>query len=94
MAAIWSPWLKHKHSVFEHLFHITDWLPTLYTAAGDKFCVVFKIFSIGTSFEFINRSIRTSNVVYKTSCDKERQFNKKILKGLSRIENVIIDITK
>ncbi|VVC28693.1 Alkaline-phosphatase-like, core domain,Alkaline phosphatase-like, alpha/beta/alpha,Sulfatase, N- [Cinara cedri] len=34
VAAIWSPWLKEKHSVSENLFHITDWLPTLYTAAG------------------------------------------------------------
>jgi len=32
---MWSPWLKKKHRIFENLFHITDWLPTLYTAAGE-----------------------------------------------------------
>lgn len=37
VAAIWSPWLKKKHRIFENLFHITDWLPTLYTAAGGDF---------------------------------------------------------
>lgn len=36
VAAIWSPWLKKKHRVSENLFHITDWLPTLYTAAGNN----------------------------------------------------------
>ncbi|XP_050061914.1 arylsulfatase B-like isoform X2 [Aphis gossypii] len=34
VAAMWSPWLKEKNNVSENLFHITDWLPTLYTAAG------------------------------------------------------------
>ncbi|XP_025421961.1 arylsulfatase B-like isoform X2 [Sipha flava] len=34
VAAIWSPELSKKHRVSENLFHITDWLPTLYTAAG------------------------------------------------------------
>ncbi|XP_060859382.1 arylsulfatase B-like isoform X1 [Metopolophium dirhodum] len=34
VAAIWSPWLKEKNIVSNNLFHITDWLPTLYTAAG------------------------------------------------------------
>ncbi|XP_060839029.1 arylsulfatase B-like [Rhopalosiphum padi] len=37
VAAIWSPWLKKKHRISENLFHITDWLPTLYTAAGGNF---------------------------------------------------------
>lgn len=35
VAAVWSPWLKKKHRISENLFHITDWLPTLYTAAGN-----------------------------------------------------------
>lgn len=35
VAAIWSPWLKEKNNVSDNLFHITDWLPTLYTAAGN-----------------------------------------------------------
>lgn len=35
VAALWSPWLKKKHRISENLFHITDWLPTLYTAAGE-----------------------------------------------------------
>ncbi|XP_025194249.1 arylsulfatase B-like isoform X2 [Melanaphis sacchari] len=37
VATIWSPWLKEKNNVSENLFHITDWLPTLYTAAGGNF---------------------------------------------------------
>ncbi|VVC41236.1 Alkaline-phosphatase-like, core domain,Alkaline phosphatase-like, alpha/beta/alpha,Sulfatase, N- [Cinara cedri] len=37
VAAIWSPWIKKKHRISENLFHITDWLPTLYTAAGGNF---------------------------------------------------------
>lgn len=37
VAAVWSLQLKKKHSVFENLFHITDWLPTLYKAAGNIF---------------------------------------------------------
>lgn len=37
VAAIWSPWLKQKNIVSKNLFHITDWLPTLYTAAGGNF---------------------------------------------------------
>lgn len=33
---MWSPWLKKKHRISENLFHITDWLPTLYVAAGNE----------------------------------------------------------
>lgn len=33
---MWSSMLKEKHKVSENLFHITDWLPTLYTAAGNN----------------------------------------------------------
>uniref|UniRef100_A0A8D8UW69 Arylsulfatase B n=1 Tax=Cacopsylla melanoneura TaxID=428564 RepID=A0A8D8UW69_9HEMI len=33
VAAIWSPLLS-KGQVFNHLFHLTDWLPTLYHIAG------------------------------------------------------------
>jgi len=31
---MWSTRLKKKHKISENLFHMTDWLPTLYTAAG------------------------------------------------------------
>ncbi|XP_058803399.1 arylsulfatase B-like [Phymastichus coffea] len=34
VAAIWSPRLVSKGRVSEQLFHVTDWLPTLYSAAG------------------------------------------------------------
>ncbi|XP_011502861.1 PREDICTED: arylsulfatase B-like [Ceratosolen solmsi marchali] len=33
-AAIWSPKLLSKGRVSEQLFHVVDWLPTLYSAAG------------------------------------------------------------
>ena len=31
---IWSPRIKGPGRVSEEMFHITDWLPTLYRAAG------------------------------------------------------------
>lgn len=31
---IWSPLLQSRQRLFNDLFHITDWLPTLYAAAG------------------------------------------------------------
>lgn len=31
---IWSPLIENKAQVFNELMHITDWLPTLYAAAG------------------------------------------------------------
>lgn len=34
VAAIWSPSFQHNARVSNKLFHITDWLPTLYAAAG------------------------------------------------------------
>lgn len=40
VAAIWSPLLKKKHRISENLFHITDWLPTLYTAAGKTYRLI------------------------------------------------------
>ncbi|XP_043483338.1 arylsulfatase B-like [Leptopilina heterotoma] len=33
-AAIWSPLIKNPKRVANHLMHISDWLPTLYSAAG------------------------------------------------------------
>lgn len=33
-AFIWSPLLKKSGRVSQQLMHITDWLPTLYAAAG------------------------------------------------------------
>lgn len=43
VAAIWSPLLKKKKQVSENLFHITDWLPTLYRAAGIYFEIIIDI---------------------------------------------------
>ncbi|CAG9762956.1 unnamed protein product [Ceutorhynchus assimilis] len=34
IAAIWSPLIKKPKRVSNHLMHISDWLPTLFTAAG------------------------------------------------------------
>jgi arylsulfatase B len=31
---IWSPLIKSRERVSEQMMHITDWLPTLYEAAG------------------------------------------------------------
>lgn len=33
-ACIYSPLIDHPSRVSSQLFHITDWLPTLYSAAG------------------------------------------------------------
>lgn len=33
-ACIYSPLIRHSSRVSTQLFHITDWLPTLYSAAG------------------------------------------------------------
>lgn len=33
-ACIYSPLIEHPSRVSTQLFHITDWLPTLYSAAG------------------------------------------------------------
>lgn len=34
VACVYSPLLKHKARIVNDLFHVTDWLPTLYSAAG------------------------------------------------------------
>lgn len=34
-AFLWSPLLKKARRVSNQLMHITDWLPTLYSAAGE-----------------------------------------------------------
>lgn len=34
VAAIWSPLIKKPQRVSNHLMHISDWLPTIYSAAG------------------------------------------------------------
>lgn len=34
VAALWSPKLRKAARVCDELMHITDWLPTLYSAAG------------------------------------------------------------
>lgn len=33
-ACIWSPMIEKKQRVFKRLFHISDWMPTIYAAAG------------------------------------------------------------
>lgn len=42
-AVMWSPLLKKKHHVSNTLFHITDWMPTLYAAAGGDASVLGKV---------------------------------------------------
>ncbi|XP_065337199.1 arylsulfatase B-like [Cloeon dipterum] len=34
VAAMWAPWLNHTRRVATQLMHMTDWLPTLISAAG------------------------------------------------------------
>lgn len=34
VAAIWSPLIKKPQRVYNDMMHISDWLPTLYGAAG------------------------------------------------------------
>ncbi|CAH1403406.1 unnamed protein product [Nezara viridula] len=36
VAAIWSPLIEKKSRVSNQYFHVTDWLPTLYAAAGGQ----------------------------------------------------------
>ncbi|GBM07924.1 Arylsulfatase B [Araneus ventricosus] len=31
---LWSPFLRHRSRIFNELMHISDWLPTLMSAAG------------------------------------------------------------
>lgn len=38
---LWSPLIRDKPRVFHDLMHITDWLPTLYSAAGKR-CFIIK----------------------------------------------------
>lgn len=33
---LWSPLIREQQRVFNQLMHITDWLPTLYSAAGKR----------------------------------------------------------
>ncbi|XP_075213982.1 arylsulfatase B-like [Lycorma delicatula] len=35
-AAVWSPLIQNTSSVSKQFMHVTDWLPTLYSAAGGK----------------------------------------------------------
>ncbi|XP_050430569.1 arylsulfatase B-like isoform X2 [Adelges cooleyi] len=67
VAAFWSSWLKKKHRISENLFHITDWLPTLYTAAGGDFIDLGQIDGIDqwnslTESSKIMRSIALVNI--------------------------------
>lgn len=34
-AALWSPLLQHTKRVSNQMMHMSDWLPTLYSAAGE-----------------------------------------------------------
>jgi arylsulfatase A-like enzyme len=36
VAILWSKALQKKKRISNQLIHITDWLPTLYSAAGKK----------------------------------------------------------
>lgn len=37
IAAIWSPLIKKPQRVSNQLMHISDWLPTFFSAAGKYF---------------------------------------------------------
>lgn len=39
-AFVWSPLLKKTRRVSQQLMHVTDWVPTLYSAAGGRFLVL------------------------------------------------------
>jgi arylsulfatase B len=34
VAAIWASWMNNTRRVADQVMHMTDWLPTLFTAAG------------------------------------------------------------
>lgn len=45
-AFVWSKLLTKKNPLSSHLMHISDWLPTLYQAAGkySNYCKYYKIY--------------------------------------------------
>ncbi|KAG5676135.1 hypothetical protein PVAND_005986 [Polypedilum vanderplanki] len=58
---IWSPLLKQRARVSNQLFHISDWLPTLYHAAGGN-SSIFKQRKIDgiDQFEILNENLQSS----------------------------------
>lgn len=70
IAAIWSPLIKNPKRVSNNLMHISDWLPTLFSAAGNisllffykndfknrQSCIiVFIMYRVITNFRSINK---------------------------------------
>ena len=45
VALVWSKALQKRRRVSYQLMHISDWLPTLYSAAGKKLIFEFQILS-------------------------------------------------
>lgn len=43
---IWSSQLQAHPRVSNQLFHVTDWLPTLYIAAGKQYCSLLYIINL------------------------------------------------
>lgn len=51
---IWSPLFKKTNRTSMALIHITDWLPTLYYAAGMMYFSKYKYFFQKCTFSFLN----------------------------------------
>lgn len=51
-AVVWSPLIKKTQRVSNHLMHLSDWLPTFYSAAGTTLIILVST----TTFEIFSQS--------------------------------------
>lgn len=86
VAALWSPRLRRSARVVHNLVHITDWLPTLYAAAGGDLIDLGEIdgvnqWQILSENRGTGREILLLNIdeVYKTEAAIYSRF--KLLRG-------------